>query len=308
MQGLVPVPSGTAPLSPSYLFTADGMYRRPPQQTAVVALANSKGGVAKTTSALNLAFALSQTHSKRVLVIDMDGQSSLTEALPPKNGPKPGQVPGTPASITALLSGRVDMKSLVLDTNFDRLWIVPASADMIIADAGGGPNPVYELRFAQALHDPLFVAPDGGSFDWILLDTPPAQTIYTRMALAASHFVLIPTNADALSVRGATFVLRTVKTMRALIGQDVKVLYGFITEWASHPNAAKEIDTFVDALHAADLSTTLFEEKIPRDPKVDKAHLETMKGGLRTLIFGHGPAANAYEALAKGMLKYVSGN
>jgi chromosome partitioning protein len=313
-----------APLSPAYLLDVDAIRRRDVSQSAVVAIANSKGGVGKTTTALNLAFGLSQRHGLRVLLVDMDGQGSLTDALPPP-GPKvrasasasaatsAALAPPETASLADFFLRRQPLPGLVRATRFDRLWLIPSHEAMIVGDSGGGAHPDDEIAFVRAVHHGTLAAPaaaaapapDGQPFDFILLDTPPAQTFYTRAALAASHLVLIPANPEAFAVKGAKHVLRTIATMHALVGRDVRVAYGLLTRWTSNATTKKEADAFRDALYAADPETRVFPTEIPRDEKVDKAHLQTMAGGLKHLLFGPGKAAAAYEDLTQGVLAYV---
>lgn len=153
--------------------------------TTVLAIANNKGGVAKTTSALNLGVALSKL-GKRVLLVDLDGQASLSLALPlpdPRRRP-PRHSPPPPRTrhITEYFAGNATLRDLVQPTRFPLLWLLPAHAELYARDTGGAAHPEDELAFVRAIHDPALSAPAllndtaAGGFDWIILDTPPARS------------------------------------------------------------------------------------------------------------------------------------
>ena len=158
------------------------MQRRNTSLTTVLAIGNNRGGVAKTTTAFNLALALAE-QGKRVLLVDMDPQASLTAGLP-----KPDDAPDTPTLLNYFvgIGGQtLPLSKVVRRTKFSNLSLLPAHTDMRMADIGGGAHPNQEVAFVAALHDPSLVSPDSEKFDWILLDTPPGQSFYTRSALAA---------------------------------------------------------------------------------------------------------------------------
>jgi chromosome partitioning protein len=192
----------------------------------VLAVANNKGGVAKTTTALNIALALADTHKKRVLLVDMNAQGSLTRLLPPEGHGAVTAQPVETATLTNHFASRAKLAQVLRGTRFDNIWLVPANGDLSHLDKGGGSHPQEELAFARAVHDVTVLPSDGLPFDWIILDTPPAQTYYTRLAVGASHRVLVPANAETLAVLGATRALQTAVAMHALMGTGAAVVGG----------------------------------------------------------------------------------
>ncbi len=304
------------PVSPDWLFTADDVIRQTHRQSTILTVANNKGGIGKTTAALNFGFALAQT-GKRVLLVDMDGQSSLTLALPPEaDGPEPkGTPPPTHKRfISEFFSGHSpDLAQLVQPTRFDNISILAANSDLHRMDSGGSAHPKKELAFVEALHN-VDASDDSSSkdsepFDWIIIDTPPAQSFYTRAALAASDFVLIPITVEAFAARGIARLLDTAHAMRGLMGKGVNVLGVALTNWKPVPAAQKDKWAALQvALQRENLP--LLKRAIPHDEKIDMAHLTTLRGGTKSLFkIGNKltPAAEAYIDLLGEVKESING-
>ncbi len=150
------------PTSPAWLERGDEFARataRPPQgarTTRVLAVLNTKGGVAKTTTALNVGFALSDRHQQRVLMVDLDGQASLTRSLPPRQREEAarGAAPPPPldtASLAHYLRGQRTLEQLIRPTRFERLWVAPASRELYHLQFAGADRARMEIALAQAL-------------------------------------------------------------------------------------------------------------------------------------------------------------
>jgi chromosome partitioning protein len=298
-------------VSPTYISDADGIQRRDRAISRILTVANNRGGIGKTTAALNLGFALAQ-QGNRVLMVDMDGQASLTLALPPPaigRAPKGATPPEHRRFISEFFSGQTQsLNELVQPTRFPHLSILPANVDLQRMDTGGSANPARELAFIRALHDPQLVAPesfdDPGPFEWIIMDTPPAQSYYARSALAACHYMLIPIAVEAFAARGVTRVADTVTAMHGLSGRGVNILGCVITNWRSNVAAERERQNLQNELNATVQKIHLFEEKIPFDPNINVAHLATIRGGLSSIFRlrrNLSPAAEGYQNLLKAV-------
>lgn len=293
-------------IAPTYILEADSVQRFLPKQTSVLAVANNKGGVAKTTTVANIGLALAAQSKRRVLLVDMDGQASLTRLLPLPGPKPPAQPPDDTTYLSDFFTRRYKLAQLVRPTRFDNVWLLPGHADLLLLDKGGGGHPQDELAFVRALHEPALIAPDGQPFDWILLDTPPAQSFFTRAALAASHYVLLPAYAETLAIRGAKRAMETAATMRALMGGGVEVLGGLITRWKKTAEAERAVHDLTDLL--ASFGTRLLLDKVPDDGKIEKAHAKTVAGWLTDLFHiaaQESPAAKVYGKVAKEMLPHV---
>jgi chromosome partitioning protein len=140
-----------------------------------ICIANNKGGVGKTTTAVNLAAGLARLN-QRVLVVDLDGQANATYALTGRVHPVP--------SIYDVLVGTRKLDTVIWQTNEENVWIVPADGRLQQADVEMAARPGREFRLARALA--------GLEYDYIIIDTPPALGVLTQNALAASNDVLVP--------------------------------------------------------------------------------------------------------------------
>ncbi len=302
-------------IAPDLLLDAEAIPRRSTGQTKILAMANNKGGVAKTTSALNMALVLTLRYHKRVLLVDCDGQQSLSALLPP--APKsqgrgrrgaavaaPQPLPQPTSTLSDYFLGNNSLPQIVRGTRFDNLWLIPADARLTQLDINGGLLTEKLLEFIRDIHDKSLVAPDGQGLDWVILDTPPAQGFCTRTALAASHFVVIPAQAETLAVHGARGGLSTAFTMRQLSGTGVKVLGAAVMRYRNTAPALESLKELERLFQSAD--SRVFATKVPDDNKVERGHASTITGGLGNLFrLALGPAARAYEELVKEVLQYV---
>lgn len=303
-------------IAPGLLLQAEAIPRRNAEQTRVLAVANNKGGVAKTTTALNVALVLTLRYHKCVLLIDCDGQYSLTQLLPLPAPEPPGTrrrrapiaAPSTPLRDTTTLSdyflGYTSLADVVRNTRFNNLWLIPADSRLTQLDHNGSLLTEDMLRFIHNVHDGSLLAPDGREFDWIIFDTAPAQGFCTRAALAASHFVVMPAQAETLAVAGARGGVATAITMRQLTGTSTSVVGSVVTRYRSTVPATQALSELKDLFNS--LPSRVFATKVPDDNKIERGHASTSRGGIANL-FGLtlGPAARAYEALVKEILLYV---
>jgi cellulose biosynthesis protein BcsQ len=302
------------PVEPTILMIGEDLAKRgarPPRLTRILAVGNNKGGVAKTTTALNLGFALAEQYKQRVLLVDMDGQASLTRSLPqllPKGAPKDAAAPLDQHTLAKYFRGQTALGMLARPTRFGTLSLIPAHADLLRLDSGGSARPRAELEFVRDLHALAAPAESGiSAYDWVILDTPPAQSFFTRVALAAADHILIPTVAETYAVHGVKALLGTARTMHALTGDldgwRQKVLGCLVTRWKPNKNAEVALATLrtdLDAVGVRPLGVA-----IPADDKVEQAVREVAGGKLKhifKLANSLGPAAQAYEKLAKELL------
>ncbi len=284
-----------APYPPEALLAADELARRPSRETKVLTLANNKGGVGKTTTALNLAFGLaSDEQNQQILLVDMDPQANLTRALP-----HPQAQSATAMHLGDYFAGRRKLAELVRPTQFKRVWLIPSGIDLALSDTGIAAGPEAELRFARDLHAEAIAPPkvlDARPFDWIIIDTGPAMGLFTRSALAASHFAIMPVTPGVFADKGFDLLLRTIDTMAALTGHPIDLLGYVVTQWKD------------DALHRQLLAPlaqrmTALGDKIPLDTNnIEKAHIETGQGRKKSLLDRRCRAADAYSTVVREVL------
>lgn len=315
------------PLSPDWLQIGEEVAsstQRPPRHTRILAVSNPKGGVAKTTTALNIGFALADQHKQRVLLIDMDGQGSLTRSLPqplppdmPKSASKSAPPPPDVAFLTDYFRGGAPLGGiLVRPTRFPNLFLIPANRDLYQLQFAGTSQARAELQFVQdvrTLRPPSEVMPGqtAAQFDWVIIDTPASASFYGRAALAAADYILMPALAETYALNGIDEQFATSATVSALM-RDIdcwkqSILGCLVTRWKPGKNADSALGTLRLALDSVYIH--LFRTPIPVDDRIETAHQGTSGGGLRSifrLTSQMGPAAKAYDEFVKEMLDHVS--
>ena len=281
----------TLPIWPDWLFA--NVSQEPRNSAHILTIANNKGGVSKSTTALNVGIALAGM-GKRILLIDLDGQANLTSTLLTRGGAL--MPPSEERFITEYFSAvRTPLRSLVMDTRFDNIWLIAGHEELNRMDLGGAGRPEQELAFARAVRDPELRAPSpaASDFDWIILDTPPAQAHAARSAIAAADFVLIPLVADSFTVAGINRALTAAKTMQALT--NVPQARGLVlTQWRSSAPSMRDIAATL-RVEAPLLGYPLFETHVPYDDHIEQAHMSLIEGGNDILFnWKASGAAKAY--------------
>ncbi len=317
----------TQPTSPAWLFKGSDLAKdtsRPPRHTRTLAVANTKGGVAKTTTALNIGFALAdQPYNQRVLLMDLDGQASLTQSLPQPLPPglsraeaRTAPPPPDTAVLTDYLRSGTPLSALARDTRFKNLSLVPAQRDLYRLQFSGAERAKAELRFAHDVRQLMPAAQSGDSappepYDWVVLDTPAGDTFYARAALAAADYILIPAFAETFAVQGVQELPIMAATMGALTDAvdeaRRRILGCLITRWKPGRTADAALATL--RVFLTNEHIKIYNMAIPADDRVETAHQGTGGGGLRSifrLTASMGPAASKYDEFVKAMVNDVS--
>jgi chromosome partitioning protein len=239
---------------------------------AAICIANNKGGVGKTTTAVNLAAGLARLNY-RVLVVDVDGQANATYALTGRVHPVP--------SLYDVLVGDRKLESIVWQTNEERVWLVPADGRLQNVDVELAARPGREWRLAKALN--------GQSYDYIILDTPPSLGILTQNALAASHRVLIPISLTEFSLIGMDKLEATIEDLRDQLDLlDLEIAGVVATFYESTTTAA---DTW--GILEKKYEGRMLETRIPKNLDLEKAHRENES------ILSFAPTSSGGQAYAQ---------
>lgn len=247
----------------------------------IVAIVNQKGGVGKTTTAVNLGAALAR-QGKRVLLIDLDPQANATLCL----GFRLGE---DEKGVYEVLSGHVATKDAIRVTTVQGLSLIPATLSL----AGAAVELVNvehrEWRLANALKDAH------GQYDFIFIDSPPSLGLLTVNALTAADEVLVPVQAEYLALEGLDQLLATVHLVRENLKPNLNILGALLTLYDERTKVSRQI--------AGELKDRfphrVFSSFIPRTVKLAEAPR------LGMTIFSIDPeshGARAYEALAREVL------
>ncbi|MBJ8338360.1 MULTISPECIES: ParA family protein [Antrihabitans] len=249
--------------------------------TTVLAVANQKGGVAKTTTVASLGAALA-ARDQRVLVVDLDPQGCLTFSL----GHNPDRLE---ASIYDVLTDGVHAKEVLLDT-VDGVSLLPATIDLAGADAVLLMKPGREFALKRAL------APLRDEFDVIIIDCPPSLGIMTLNGLTAADSVLIPLQCETLAHRGVGQLLRTVSEVKEITNPNLELLGALPTLYDSRTTHARDVLADVSDRYGL----PVLAPAIPRTVRF----AEASASGASVMAGKRSKGADAYRELAGSLCDY----
>ncbi|MCL2038142.1 ParA family protein [Candidatus Saccharibacteria bacterium] len=254
----------------------------------IIAVTNQKGGVGKTTTAVNLAYFLAKEQKARVLIVDFDPQGNATSGLGiDKTQLKSATNTDGEPTILDAISGEANLNNVIQPTNFKRLFIVPANPQLADAESGLAKA---ERRFIR-LRDALNSLPAEGeeAYDFILIDSPPSLSLLTVNALVAANHVLLPVQAEFYALEGLGQLLETMKLVRKGLNPTLELLGVLVTMYDSRTTLSQEVYKEV----AKHFPGKVFDIKIPRNVRLAEAP-------------SHGLPVGAYDRFSKGSRAYKS--
>jgi len=258
---------------------------RKKQPARVLAVSNQKGGVGKTTTAINLGTALAAI-GERVLIVDMDPQGNASTGL---------GVPRETRRVT-IYDVVVDQRSIddaAVQTTVPGLWIVPADADMsgVEIELSQADRRSYRLRDALRAHD------DGPTaYDYVLIDCPPSLNLLTLNAMAAADAVLVPLQCEFFALEGLSQLMRTIDMVKHSLNPSLEIQGLVLTMFDRRSALSGQVANDVRA-HFGD---KVYESVIPRNVRV----AEAPSFGKPALIYDLKCAGSqAYLRLAREVVK-----
>ncbi len=249
-----------------------------PKQPKIIAIANQKGGVGKTTTTINLGAALAEL-AHNVLIVDLDPQGNASTGL----GIEPEDREMTTYE---LLLEEIDLSDVIVPTAADNLMIVPATVDLSSADM----ELISNEKRSFMLHDALRQVPmDAFGFDFILIDCPPSLNLLTVNAMVAADSVLIPLQSEFFALEGLSQLMLTIREVRQTANPNLRIEGVVLTMFDSRNNLSQQVEA--DA--RANLGELVFSAIVPRNVRLSEAPSYAM-------------SVLAYDTQSKGAAAYRS--
>jgi chromosome partitioning protein len=240
----------------------------------VIAIANQKGGVGKTTTAINLGASLAAA-DMRTLLIDLDPQSNAGSGLGIRKG-------SYSRSTYHVVVHREPLASILQPTELEALFVAPASRELVGATMELSPEADRDQRLKSAI-EPLL-----DSYDFILIDCPPSLDILTVNALIAAQSVLIPIQCEYFALEGVTELMETIRQIRRLRNPELQIEGVLLTMFDERTNLSQQVMQDLKSF----FGEQLFETIVPRNIRLGEAP-------------SHGRPILLYDIKSKGAESYI---
>jgi chromosome partitioning protein len=247
-------------------------------QARILSIANQKGGVGKTTTAINLATGLALS-KRRVLLVDMDPQSNMTSGI----GAKGQTAPGGTVYEALTTDGRDPADYVIASPQVEGLFLIPADRNLTGAEIDLVTLPNRESRLKTVL-DRL-----RDRFDYVFIDTPPSLGLLTLNALVAADAVLIPLNCEYFALEGLADLVATLRRVRASLNPGLDISGVVMTMYDERTNLGQQVARDIRAF----FQERVFQTVIPRNVRLGEAP-------------SHGLPGVVYDAKSRGAEAYLS--
>ncbi len=256
-----------------------------PRGPRIIAVANQKGGVGKTTTTINLGAALAKV-GQRVLIVDLDPQGNASTGL---------GIEAEDREFTTyeLLLEEIALGDVIQPTADENLMIIPATVDLSSADI----ELISNEKRSFLLHDALRqTAMDRYALDYVLIDCPPSLNLLTVNAMVAAHSVLVPLQSEFFALEGLSQLMLTIREVRQSANPNLRIEGVVLTMFDARNNLSGQVER--DARE--NLGDLVFETKIPRNVRVSEAP----SFAVSVLDYDtNSRGAEAYRALATELMQ-----
>jgi chromosome partitioning protein len=218
----------------------------------IVTLVNQKGGVGKTTTAINLGASLAACERK-ILLVDLDPQANATSGL--------GLSKNDEKSIYPVLTDGMNIREVIRTTELPNLHVAPSSVDLVAAELELSDAIGREFYLRRALQEVI------NDYDYILIDSPPSLSLLTINGLTAAHSVLVPMQCEYFAIEGVAQLLNTVDRVRDMLNPGLEIEGIALTMYDERMNLARQVAEEVRN-HFAD---KVYRSVIPRNVRLGEA-------------------------------------
>jgi chromosome partitioning protein len=218
----------------------------------IVTLVNQKGGVGKTTTAINLGASLAACERK-ILLVDLDPQANATSGL--------GLSKNDEKSIYPVLTDGMNIREVIKHTELPNLHVAPSSVDLVAAELELSDAIGREFYLRRALQEVI------NDYDYILIDSPPSLSLLTINGLTAAHSVLVPMQCEYFAIEGVAQLLNTVERVRDMLNPGLEIEGIALTMYDERMNLARQVAEEVKG-HFAD---KVYLTVIPRNVRLGEA-------------------------------------